>query len=90
MNEPCYCDTQTKVRSVIRRVKMFSYCMPTQDFTQDQIRRFGWERLNHPTDNLYLAPSDFHLFPAMKAAFSAHHIENNGELEQTVRLFLAT
>ncbi|GFU99582.1 histone-lysine N-methyltransferase SETMAR [Trichonephila clavipes] len=34
--------------------------------TQSHIATLGWERLHHPPYSSNLAPSDFHLFPALK------------------------
>ncbi|KAJ4444866.1 hypothetical protein ANN_06663 [Periplaneta americana] len=37
-----------------------------------------------------ISVTDFHLFPALKAALSGRHFQNNDEMEQTVRQFLAS
>ena len=37
-----------------------------------------------------LAPSDFHLFPVLKATLSGSHFQNIAEVEQAVQKFLAS
>lgn len=101
INAARYCDTLTKLRSAIRRKRpgLLSQGVVLLDdnatphratLTKDQIRCFGWERLDHPAYSPDLAPSDFHLFPALKAALSGRHFQNNAEVEQAVRQFLAS
>lgn len=78
INAAHYCDTLTKLRSAIQRKRpgLLSEGVMLLDenakphaarLTQDQIHHFGWERLDHPAYSPDLAPSDFHLFPALKA-----------------------
>ncbi|GBM96642.1 hypothetical protein AVEN_200507-1 [Araneus ventricosus] len=41
--------------------------------TKEHIRCLGWKRLDHPAYSPDLAPSDFHLFPALKSALLGRH-----------------
>nr|XP_054923059.1 cathepsin D-like [Dermacentor andersoni] len=42
----------------------------TTRLTQEELRRYRWERCDHPAYSTDLVPSDFHLFPALIAALS--------------------
>lgn len=96
----CYCKTLTKLRSAIRRKRLSAFsegavllgnAKPhTVRLTQYQICRFGWKRLDHPAYSPDLAPSDFHLFPALKEAHSGRHFQHNGVVEQAVKQFFAS
>ncbi|GBN47085.1 hypothetical protein AVEN_180385-1 [Araneus ventricosus] len=52
---------------------------PTARDTKEHIRRLGWERLDHSAFIQDLAPSDFHLFPALRSAISRCHFRSNEE-----------
>ncbi|GBO15879.1 Histone-lysine N-methyltransferase SETMAR [Araneus ventricosus] len=52
------------------------------------IRHLGWERLDHPAYSLDIAPSGFHLSPALKSVLSGRHFRSNDEVHQTVKNFL--
>ncbi|GBN60802.1 hypothetical protein AVEN_91047-1 [Araneus ventricosus] len=47
---------------------------------KEQIRRLEWERLDHPAYSPDLAPSDFHLFSALKSILSGRHFRSNEEV----------
>ncbi|GFX25839.1 hypothetical protein TNCV_2639831 [Trichonephila clavipes] len=50
-------------------------------------------RSGHPsksTNENSIDPSDFHLLPTLKLAFSGNDFQNNAEVEQAVRQFLAS
>ncbi|GBL99394.1 Histone-lysine N-methyltransferase SETMAR [Araneus ventricosus] len=56
--------------------------------TKEHIRRMEWERLDHPAYSPDLAPSDFHLFPALKLELSGRHFRSNEEVHLAVKNFL--
>ncbi|GFT92634.1 hypothetical protein TNCV_1481181 [Trichonephila clavipes] len=49
---------------------------------QYYIATLGWERLHHPQYSLGLAPSDFHLFPALKKNLAKKRFGSNSEVKQ--------
>uniref|UniRef100_A0A1Y1KWZ7 Uncharacterized protein n=1 Tax=Photinus pyralis TaxID=7054 RepID=A0A1Y1KWZ7_PHOPY len=43
-------------------------------------------RKDHPPYSSDLAPSDFHLFPAMKTSFATQHMDSDAELQAVVKV----
>ncbi|GFS91927.1 mariner Mos1 transposase [Trichonephila clavipes] len=77
INAAAYCATLTKLRRAIqnkRRSLLTSGVLLLHDNakphsainTQNLIRSFGWEPIDHPPCSPDLAPSDFHLFRYLK------------------------
>ncbi|GFV81000.1 histone-lysine N-methyltransferase SETMAR [Trichonephila clavipes] len=72
-----YCDTLSKLKEVIwkKRLGFLKYSflllndnatLHSATATQIHIATLGWERPHHPPYSLFLAPSDFNLFPVLK------------------------
>ncbi|GFU69293.1 histone-lysine N-methyltransferase SETMAR [Trichonephila clavipes] len=53
--------------------------------TKNHIATLGWERLHHLQHSLDIAPSDFHLFPALKKNLAGRHFGSNAEVKQAVK-----
>ncbi|GFU98042.1 histone-lysine N-methyltransferase SETMAR [Trichonephila clavipes] len=51
---------------------------------QNHIATLGWEHLHHPPYSLDIAPSDFHLFTALK---KNRRFESYAEVKQAVKRF---
>ncbi|UYV71032.1 hypothetical protein LAZ67_8001474 [Cordylochernes scorpioides] len=49
--------------------------------TQTLLENFKWEIFTHPTYSPELAPSDFHLFPALKLHLGGKHFANDDEVQ---------
>jgi histone-lysine N-methyltransferase SETMAR len=55
---------------------------------QAMLPEFGWEAFEHPAYSPNLAPSDFHLFPAMKEFLGGRCFKSDGEVKHAVREWL--
>ncbi|GFT51752.1 histone-lysine N-methyltransferase SETMAR [Trichonephila clavipes] len=53
--------------------------------TQNHIGTLGWECLHHPPYSVDLAPSDFHLVPALKKNLIGRRFGSNAEVKQTAK-----
>ncbi|GFY71480.1 hypothetical protein TNIN_135201 [Trichonephila inaurata madagascariensis] len=58
-----------------------------REIMKDEVRS-GYPSTSTNENNI--APSDFHLFPALKVALSRHNFRNNDEVEKAIRQFLAS
>jgi len=56
--------------------------------TQEATRKYGWAVLPLPTYSLSLAPSDFHLFVALKDVICSTKFESNDNVICTMRTWL--
>ncbi|GFS63547.1 histone-lysine N-methyltransferase SETMAR [Trichonephila clavipes] len=54
---------------------------------QNYIATLRWERQPHPPYSLDLAPSDFHLFPALKKNLLGRRFGGNTEFKKVVKHF---
>ncbi|GFY15653.1 histone-lysine N-methyltransferase SETMAR [Trichonephila clavipes] len=54
---------------------------------QNYIETLDWECLHHPPYSPDLAPSDFHLFPALKKNLAKRRFVSNTEVKQAVKRF---
>lgn len=52
------------------------------------LAKFGWDVLEHPPYSPDLAPSDYHVFPALKEHLSGQRFENDEEVTEAVNRFL--
>jgi len=48
----------------------------------------GWEILEHPPNNLDLAPSDFYLFPNKKKHLRAKRFKSHADVKHEVQTWL--
>jgi len=48
--------------------------------TQKKLAYLGFQRLDHPSYSLDLAPSDYHLFPGLKKQLKGHHFSSDVEI----------
>ncbi|GFR67558.1 histone-lysine N-methyltransferase SETMAR [Elysia marginata] len=89
INSAQYCSTLDRHRDVIRCkrperkgvVLQHDNATPhSANLTQQRLQRYGWEILPHPTHNLDLAPSDFHLFGPLKRHLGGMALETEGDL----------
>ncbi|GFU96429.1 histone-lysine N-methyltransferase SETMAR [Trichonephila clavipes] len=51
---------------------------------QNPVATLGWERLHKPPYSPDLAPSDFHLFPALKKNLAGRRFGSNAEVKQSL------
>ena len=58
--------------------------------SQTTKKELGWDLLPHPPYSLDIAPSDYHLFRALKNFLRGRQFQNDEELENVVREFLAS
>jgi len=56
--------------------------------TTSLIAEFGWDMLDHPPYSPDFAPSDFHMFPALKKHLGAMKFVNDEEVHEAVISFL--
>lgn len=98
INANRYCDTLSKLKKAIRKKRpglLTSGVLLLDDnarphsarATQNHIATLGWERLDHPPYSPDLAPSDFHLFPALKKNLGGRRFGSNTEVKQAVQRF---
>ncbi|UYV73469.1 hypothetical protein LAZ67_10003549 [Cordylochernes scorpioides] len=92
VNAARYCKVLTKLRAAIKRKRpglLSRKVLLVHDnarphaarTTQTLLENFKWEIFTHPPYSLDLAPSDFHLFPALKLHLGGKHFENDDEVQ---------
>ena len=62
----------------------------TDNATQELLRHFRWEILEHPPYSPDLAPSDYHLFLALKEHVGGHRFQCDEDVNNAVKLCLNT
>ncbi|GFU54688.1 histone-lysine N-methyltransferase SETMAR [Trichonephila clavipes] len=93
INAAAYCATLTKLRRAIqnkRRGFLTSGVLLLHDNarphsainTQNLIRSFGWEQIDHPPYSPDLAPSDFHLFRYLKEFLGGKRFDTADEVKE--------
>src|SRR5215469_9882069 len=98
INAARYCETLDRLRSAIRKkrpgllssgvILLHDNATPhTATVTQDWLTRQYWEVLDHPPYSPDLAPSDFHLFGALKRNLSGQSFGADDELKRAVLQF---
>lgn len=55
--------------------------------TQEKLASFKWDVFEHPPYSPDLAPSDFHLFPAMKTAFGGIRFDTTDDITEAVTAY---
>ncbi|UYV84765.1 hypothetical protein LAZ67_X003375 [Cordylochernes scorpioides] len=92
VNAARYCEVLTKLRAAIKRKRpgLLSQkvllvhdnaCPHAARTTQTLLENFKWEIFTHPPYSPELAPSDFHLFPALKLHLEGKHFANDDEVQ---------
>ncbi|UYV81551.1 TSN [Cordylochernes scorpioides] len=92
VNAAKYCEVLTKLRAAIkwkhpgllsRKVLLVhDNALPhAARTTQMLLENFKWEIFTHPPYSPDLAPSDFHLFPALKLHLGGKHFANDDEVQ---------
>ena len=98
INATRYNDTLSKLKEAIRKkwaglltsgVRLLGDNAKPQSAMamQNHIATLGWKRLHHPPYSPDLAPSDFHLFPALKKNLGGRRFGSNTEVKQAVQRF---
>lgn len=59
----------------------------TSELTTAKLRRFGWERLDHPSYSPDLAPSDYHLFRSLQSFLRGKKFDNVDKARESLREF---
>jgi len=99
INAERYCETLRKLRRAIqnkRRGKLSEKVLLIHDnarphtaiHTRELLEGFRWEVFDHPPYSPDLAPSDFHLFPAMKTWLATQRFDTDEELHSGVNQWL--
>lgn len=99
INSERYCETLRKLRRAIqnkRRGKLSAKVLffhdnarpHTANRTRELFDGFGWEVFDHPPYSPDLAPSDYHLFPAMKTWLATQRFDTDAELHAGVNQWL--
>lgn len=60
----------------------------TANVTREVLESFKWELFPHPPYSPDLAPSDFHLFPAMKKWLAMQRFDDDEQLQEEVTKWL--
>ncbi|GFW28691.1 histone-lysine N-methyltransferase SETMAR [Trichonephila clavipes] len=100
INAAAYCATLTKLRRAIqnkRRGLLTSGILLLHDNarphsainTQNLIRSFRWEQIDHPPYSTDLAPSDFHLFRYLKEFLGGKRFDTAEEVKEEVEDWLS-
>ncbi|UYV66314.1 hypothetical protein LAZ67_4001298 [Cordylochernes scorpioides] len=87
-----YCEVLTKLKAAIKRKRpglLSRKVLLVHDnarphaarTTQTLLENFKWKIFTHPTYSPDLAPSDFHLFPALKLHLEGKHFANDDEVQ---------
>lgn len=100
INADRYCDVLKKLKNAIRRKRpgllrkkvflLHDNARPhSARKTLDLLHQFDWDVFSHPPYSPDLAPSDFFLFPQLKAHLGGERFRNNAELEAAVNTFFS-
>ncbi|UYV71313.1 hypothetical protein LAZ67_8002588, partial [Cordylochernes scorpioides] len=92
VNAARYCEVLNKLRAAIKRKRpglLSRKVLLVHDnarphaarTTQTLLENFKWEIFTHPPYSPELAPSDFHLFPALKLHLGGKHFANDNEVQ---------
>ncbi|KAK7575531.1 hypothetical protein V9T40_011817 [Parthenolecanium corni] len=98
INSTAYCEVLRALRHEIGRkrpnlpqdqvILLHDNARPhTAQATQNQLKKFGWSIMTHPPYSPDLAPSDFHLFPALKRHLGGRRFTSDEEVKIAVRNF---
>ncbi|GFV52429.1 mariner Mos1 transposase [Trichonephila clavipes] len=98
INATRYCDTLSKLKEAIRKKRpellkygvllFYDNARPhSSTARQNPITTLGWERLHHPPYNPNIAPSYFHLFPALMKNLAWKRFGSNAVVKQAVKRF---
>lgn len=98
VNADYYCELLDKLRRAIenkRRGKLSRGVLLIHDnarphvaaVTKNRLESFAWEIFSHPPYSPDLAPSDFHLFPFLKAELGGQHFESLEHVKAAVHSF---
>lgn len=101
INAETYCATLSKLRRAIqnkRRGLLSSGVLLLHDnarphsaiHTQNLIKAFGWEQIDHPPYSPDLAPSDFHLFRYLKEFLGGKRFDTDDEVKEAVKDWLSS
>ncbi|GFY10141.1 histone-lysine N-methyltransferase SETMAR [Trichonephila clavipes] len=93
INAAAYCATLTKLRRAIQNKRrglltsgvllLYDNARPHSAInTQNLIRSFGWEQIDHPLYSPDLAPSDFHLFRYLKEFLGGKRFDTADEVKE--------
>jgi histone-lysine N-methyltransferase SETMAR len=99
INAEVYCATLKRLRRAIQNLRQGllssavmllrdNVCPHAAARTQTMLPEFGWEVFEHPAYSPNLAPSNFHLFPALKEFLDGRCFKSNGEGKHAVREWL--
>jgi hypothetical protein len=58
--------------------------------TQDLIKTFGWEQIDHPSYSPDLAPSDFHVFLHLKKFLGGRRLLEDGDVKEAVNTWFSS
>lgn len=95
INSMTYCETLKKLRRAIQNkrrgmltkgvILLHDNARPhAANRTQDLIREFGWEQLDHPPYSPDLAPSDYHMFLHLKKHLAGVRHDDDDEVKTAV------
>jgi histone-lysine N-methyltransferase SETMAR len=99
VNAAAYCETLKKLKDAIRRKRpgllskgvllLHDNARPhSAKATQELLQQFQWTILQHPAYSPDLAPSDYHLFPALKQYLSSQRFESDDDVTTAVKQWL--
>uniref|UniRef100_A0A182RXW6 Histone-lysine N-methyltransferase SETMAR n=2 Tax=Anopheles funestus TaxID=62324 RepID=A0A182RXW6_ANOFN len=60
----------------------------TANVTLDLLKKFGWDIIDHPPYSNDVAPSDYHMFPALKKHLGGKKFESDAEVQKEVNTWL--
>ncbi|GFT37733.1 histone-lysine N-methyltransferase SETMAR [Trichonephila clavipes] len=101
INAAAYYTTPTKLRRAIQNKRrglltsgvllLHGNAIPHSAInTQNLIRSFGWEQIDHPPYSPDWAPSDFHLFRYLKEFLGGKRFDTAGEVKEEVQDWLSS
>ena len=99
INAASYCETLSRLRNAIKRkcpglltrgVMLLhdNACPHAATVTQQNLECFKWTIIDHPPYSPDLAPSDFHLFPALKEHLSGQRFSTDDDIKSAVTKWL--
>lgn len=98
INAVSYCNTLTKLRRAVRDKRpdrgnevrlLHDNARPhVANSVREKLQRYQWEILEHPAYSPDLAPSDFHLFGAMKKFLGGQKFDTHDDVKSAVRHWL--
>lgn len=84
------CSSETIRHILVNNLQYHKVCARphTANVTLDLLKKFGWEIIDHPPYSPDVAPSDYHMFPALKKHLGGKKFDSDAEVQKEVNTWL--